>query len=46
VTEAKQIRAAIDEGVDDYVVKPLEQEKLIGKITRFFPKLLAGVEEV
>lgn len=37
VTEAKQIRAAIDGGVDDYVVKPLEQDKLIKKIARFFP---------
>lgn len=37
VTEAKQIRAAIDDGVDDYIVKPLEQDKLIKKIARFFP---------
>lgn len=39
VTEAKQIRAAIEGGVDDYVVKPLEQDKLIKKIARFFPQV-------
>ncbi|MDR7089367.1 MULTISPECIES: response regulator [Cellvibrio] len=39
VTEAKQIRAAIEDGVDDYVVKPLEQDKLIKKIARFFPQV-------
>lgn len=39
VTEAKQIRAAIDEGVDDYIVKPIEHDKLIKKITRFFPQV-------
>lgn len=39
VTEAKQIRAAIEEGVDDYIVKPIEQDKLIKKITRFFPQV-------
>ena len=37
VTEAKLIRSAIEDGVDDYVVKPLEQDKLIKKIARFFP---------
>lgn len=37
VTEAKQIKAAIDEGVDDYVAKPVDQEKLVRKIARFFP---------
>ena len=37
VSEAKQIRSAIEGGVDDYVVKPIEQEKLIKKIARFFP---------
>lgn len=37
VTEAKQIKTAIDEGVDDYVAKPVDQEKLIRKIARFFP---------
>ena len=31
VTEAKQIRSAIEEGVDDYVVKPIEEEKFIRK---------------
>lgn len=39
VTEAKQIREAIEEGVDDYVVKPIEEEKIIKKIQRFFPQL-------
>ncbi len=39
VTEAKQIRAAIEEGVDDYIVKPIEEEKILKKITRHFPKL-------
>lgn len=39
VSDAKQIRSAIEEGVDDYVVKPIEQEKLIKKITRFFPQV-------
>jgi two-component system, chemotaxis family, chemotaxis protein CheY len=39
VTEAKQIRAAIDEGVDDYIVKPIEQDKLVKKISRFFPQV-------
>lgn len=39
VTEAKLIREAIDEGVDDYVVKPIEQDKLIRKIARLFPQV-------
>lgn len=39
ITEAKQIKAAIEEGVDDYIAKPVEQEKLIKKIARFFPKV-------
>lgn len=39
VTEAKQIREAIEEGVDDYVVKPLEQEKMLRKIARHFPQV-------
>lgn len=39
VSEAKQIRAAIDEGVDDYIIKPIEHEKLIKKISRFFPQV-------
>lgn len=39
VTEASQIREAIDEGVDDYVVKPLEQEKMLRKIARHFPQV-------
>lgn len=39
VTEAKLIREAIEEGVDDYVVKPIEQDKLIKKIARLFPQI-------
>lgn len=39
VSDAKQIRSAIEDGVDDYVVKPIEQEKLIKKIARFFPQV-------
>jgi two-component system chemotaxis response regulator CheY len=44
VTEAKQIREAIDEGVDDYVVKPIEEQKIIKKIARHFPKIIAPEE--
>jgi len=43
VTEAKLIRDAIEEGVDDYVVKPLEREKMLKKIARHFPQIKAGV---
>ncbi len=39
VTEAKQIRAAIEEGVDDYIVKPVEEQKIIKKIQRYFPQV-------
>ena len=39
VSEAKQIRMAIDDGVDDYLVKPIEQSKLLKKIARFFPQV-------
>lgn len=39
VTEASQIRSAIQEGVDDYVVKPIEQDKLVKKISRFFQQV-------
>lgn len=39
VTEAKQIRAAIEEGVDDYIVKPLEEQTTVRKLARHFPKL-------
>jgi two-component system chemotaxis response regulator CheY len=42
VTEAKLIRDAIEEGVDDYVVKPLEQEKMLKKIARHFPQVKVG----
>lgn len=45
VSEAKQIRSAIEDGVDDYVVKPIEQDKLIKKIARFFPNV-NGTPEV
>ncbi|WP_323814594.1 response regulator [Cellvibrio sp. NN19] len=39
VSEAKQIRSAIEDGVNDYVVKPIEQDKLVKKIARFFPQV-------
>lgn len=39
VSEARQIRLAIDDGVDDYVVKPIEQNTLLKKIARFFPQV-------
>ncbi|MES2675882.1 MAG: response regulator [Pseudomonadota bacterium] len=39
VTEAAQIRAAIELGVDDYIVKPIEEEKIIKKVARHFPNL-------
>jgi two-component system, chemotaxis family, chemotaxis protein CheY len=39
VTEAKLIKAAIDEGVDDYIVKPLEEQTTMRKLSRHFPKL-------
>ncbi|MEN0038443.1 MAG: response regulator [Cellvibrio sp.] len=42
VSEAKQIRSAIEDGVDDYVVKPIEQDKLLKKIARFFPHIKPG----
>lgn len=42
VSEAKQIRLAIDDGVDDYLIKPIEQSKLLKKIARFFPQVKAG----
>ena len=45
VTEAKQIRSAIEEGVDDYVVKPIEEQKIISKIARHFP-LVKSVENI
>lgn len=45
VSEATQIRSAIEEGVDDYVVKPIEQDKLFKKIRRFFPKLTINATE-
>lgn len=39
VTEAKQIRSAIEEGVDDYIVKPIEEQKIISKIARHFQQI-------
>ena len=39
ITEAKQIRAAIEEGVDDYIAKPIEQTTLRRKLTRVFPRI-------
>ncbi|AQT59503.1 hypothetical protein CBP51_18445 [Cellvibrio mixtus] len=45
VAEASQIRSAIEEGVDDYVVKPIEQEKLFKKIARFFPRVKTNAAE-
>lgn len=39
VSEAKQIRSAIEDGVDDYVVKPIDRDTLIKKIARFFPQV-------
>lgn len=45
VSEAAQIRSAIEEGVDDYVVKPIEQDKLFKKIGRFFPKFQTNAAE-
>lgn len=45
VSEAAQIRSAIEEGVDDYVVKPIEQDKLYKKISRFFPQVKKNAAE-
>lgn len=39
VTEAKQIRSAIEEGVDDYIVKPIDEQKIISKIARHFQQI-------
>lgn len=39
VTEAKQIRAAISEGVDDYIVKPIDELTFKRKIARAFPSI-------
>lgn len=44
VTEAKQIRSAIEEGVDDYIVKPIEEQTTIKKIARHFPKVTLSNE--
>lgn len=45
VSEAAQIRSAIEEGVDDYVVKPIEKDKLLKKLNRFFPKIQISAAE-
>lgn len=42
ITEAKQIRAAIEEGVDDYIAKPIDQATLQRKLTRVFPRISPG----
>jgi two-component system chemotaxis response regulator CheY len=39
VTEAKLIRAAIEEGVDDYLAKPVVQDTFNKKIARIFPQI-------
>jgi two-component system chemotaxis response regulator CheY len=39
INEAKQIRAAIEEGVDDYIAKPIEQNILNRKLARVFPQI-------
>ena len=44
VTEAKQIRSAIEEGVDDYIVKPIEEHTTLKKIARHFPKIPISAE--
>ena len=30
---------AIEEGVDDYIVKPIEEQKIMKKIQRYFPRV-------
>ncbi|MDO3385592.1 response regulator [Gilvimarinus sp. SDUM040013] len=40
ITQASQIREAIDHGVNDYLAKPIEIEALRKKLTRFFPEAL------
>ncbi len=44
IAEAKQIRAAIESGIDDYVIKPIEQDKLRAKMANYFPKLATPQE--
>jgi two-component system chemotaxis response regulator CheY len=44
VTEAKQIRSAIEEGVDDYIAKPIEEHTTLKKIARHFPKVVVNPE--
>lgn len=39
VSEAKQIHAAINSGVNDYIVKPIEKDTLLKKIARHFPNI-------
>lgn len=45
VSDAEQIKKAISDGVDDYIVKPLDEEILIKKINRAFPAVKIGLEE-
>lgn len=44
-SEAKQIRSAIEEGVDDYVVKPIDQSILNKKIARLFSQIVLPESE-
>lgn len=39
VSEAKQIHAAINSGVNDYIVKPIEKDTLLKKIAKHFPNI-------
>lgn len=39
ITEARKIRAAIEEGVNDYLAKPIEQATLNKKMMRIFPQI-------
>lgn len=39
ISEGQQIRTAIQQGVDDYIVKPLDEEVLTRKIARAYQKL-------
>ncbi|MDO3382477.1 response regulator [Gilvimarinus algae] len=39
ITQASQIREAIDHGVNDYLAKPIDVEALQKKLQRFFPNV-------
>lgn len=41
ITQASQIREAIDHGVNDYLAKPIEVDALQKKLMRFFPAAFA-----